>query len=1048
MNYSAFPFVGNISHTLRRAAVGWLRLVLLLTCVLPLNPAHALDLHQSVSQYGHATWRTEDGALPGVPHAIAQTTDGYLWIGTEAGLMRFDGVRFVHWQSSAGEHLCDCNIMSLLGTHDGALWIGTGRSLYRLKDGILKKYPVRWQINDIVEDQDGAVWIGMSRFNDLTITPLCHVADSATACYGKKDGIPVGKEGIETLVQDGSGGLWLGSVHGVLHWTPSATSTYFPSILDNASGATGVLALDRQSDGSVLVGMGQGGKHLGLQKLSDGAWTDFPIPGGNGADWEISAIRNDHSGGLWIGTVKDGIYHVHNQRVDHYSQRDGLTSNSVEAMFEDHEGNIWIASSLGLDRFRDLPVNSLSSLQGLSGDHATSVLSTQEGGIWVANGRSLDYLKDDKRIFSLTEKDLHGKQLTAIFVDHTGRLWYGVDTNLAIWESGHSHFVSKPDGSPIGVVVAIVEDGENNIWAVVTGQPQTLLRIQDLKVTESVAIPYGAFGSAVAADAREGVWIGSVFGVLQRYSAKKFATVATRKEPSTFGTILMEPDGSLWAGSAKGLVRWQNNSMQVMDMRNGLPCDRILSVIKDNAGMLWLHATCGLISISASELKKWQEHPDAPVAFHVFDLFEGYLAGESPFSPTATKAPDGRLWFVNDKILQSIDPTHLPENRLAPPVHIEAMRADRKTYPMTDGLQLPALTKDIEFDYTALSYVVPQKVRFQYLLEGQDSTWQEPGTRRQAFYNDLRPGNYRFRVIASNNDGVWNETGAGLSFKIAPAYYQTTWFYLLVACAVGVILYIAYQIRVRQIAAALTVRFDERTAERSRLAAELHDTLLQSIQATKLIADNARHSGTQEPAELEQTIVNISDWLAQATTEARAALNDLRLSTTEKNDLAKAFQRTAESVGVTTAMKFILSVQGTPRDLHPIVRDEIYRIGGEAIRNAYRHSQATELEVTLIYDQGLTIRIADNGIGMEGGVDGAGKPGHFGLLGMQERACRIHAKLTMTSRLNSGTEVSLLVPGKVVFQEENHDRWHRLLAGLNRLFSRKRRAKDQGKEER
>lgn len=1045
MNQFAHPKTCGTAASFSQITGSYLLLILLVLAFLAASPVYALDPGRSVSQYGHTIWRTADGELPGAPHAITQTTDGYLWIGTEVGVVRFDGVRFVPLPTPSGDTLCDCGITSLLGTRDGSLWIGTEVSVYRLKNGVLKRFPFRARVGEMLEDRDGAVWAAMSRVADPKDGILCRADDAAMRCYGEKDGIPVGITGLTTIADDGSGGLWLGAPHGVLHWIQGTVSTHFPTVLANAENMTAVQALNRRSDGSVLVGIGQGGNHLGLQQLAGNDWTNFQVPGANPSAWAVTTIQTDRAGGIWIGTVEDGIYHVHQQSADHYTQRNGLASNNIESFFEDREGNIWVASSLGIDRFRESPIVTFSALEGLSSDSVSAVFPTRDGGIWIGNNYALDYLKDDKKVFSLTGKDLMGTQTTALLVDHQDRLWYGIDTSLMVRENGRSQAVTRPDGKPLGVVISIVEDGEKNIWAVTTGRPQMLFRIQGAKVIESVPIPKGIRGCAMTADVHQGVWLGSALGDLQHYTGGKMSTVAKNELIGGFNGILAEPDGSMWGTSWRGLVRWQDNTMRVMDRHNGLPCDVLYSVVKDNAETLWLNAKCGLISISAAELKKWWEVPTAPVAFHLFGVFDGFLAGVTPFSPIVGKGPDGRLWFANDTSLQLIDPAHLPQNRLAPPVHIEAIVADRKSYTVADGLQLPALTKDIQFDYTAPSFVVPQKVRFRYMLEGHDTDWQEPGARRQAFYNDLRPSNYRFRVIASNNDGLWNESGASFSFSIAPAYYQTTWFHFLVVVASAIVLYVVYQIRVRQIAAGLTARFDERTAERTRLAAELHDTILQSIQATKMIADNARHGGSQEPTELSKTIVNISDWLAQATAEARAALNDLRLSTTEKNDLAKAFQRAAESTGVTNTMKFVLSVQGTPRDLHPIVRDEIYRIGGEAIRNAYRHSEATVLEFMLIYDQGLTIRVIDNGKGMDADVAGAGKPGHFGLLGMQERACRIHARLDITSRANSGTEVTLVVPGKVVFAEENGNKWQYFLNKLAGRFLHKRPAKDDGK---
>jgi len=1012
------------------------RLVLLgmlLLSLLPARSARALDPNRSVSQYAHTTWRIADGELPGIPHAIAQTTDGYLWIGTEGGLVRFDGARFVPWMAPAGDALCECAILSLLGARDGSLWIGTPKSLFRVKNGVSKKYPFRAQINQIVEGSDGSVWIAQTRVPGPNSPPLCRITEAASTCFGAEDGLPLKRDGLAAIADDGAGGMWLGTVHGVYHWTPAQTSPYLPPALATASGATGVLAVLRQTDGSILVGIGQSGEHRGLQRLQDGVWSDFRPHDASGTAWAVSALHTDRSGGLWIATVRDGIYHVQKNAVDHFSQRDGLASESPDILFEDRERNIWVASPQGIDRFRDLPVVSFAAQQGLSGDHVSSVAATRDGGIWVANGNTLDFLKDDKRQYSITEKDLLGKQITALLIDQRDRLWYGVDVNLVVRDEGRSRLVSRPDGSALGVVISIVQDAEQNIWAVTTGSPQTLHKIRGAQVLESLPIPQPAKGRAIKADVREGVWIGGVRGNLQHYTRGKMTVVASAGTDNGIGGMWTEPDGSLWAASSRGIVRWKDNVLRIMDSSNGLPCNRADSLTRDNAGTLWVYASCGVISISATELNAWWNKPDTPVKFRLFGVLEGYVAGSSPFSPEVAQSTDGRLWFANDRTLQVIDPRHLPDNPVAPPVHIEAIIADRQRHAPTDGLKLPALTKDVQIDYVALSYALPQKVKFRYKLEGHDTAWQEPGNRRQAFYNDLRPGSYRFNVMACNNDGVWNETGAAFNFSITPAYYQTTWFRALAAVLIVMFFYLAYRIRVRQIAAALTARFDERTAERTRLAAELHDTILQSIQATKLIADHARHgSATQKPGELNEAIVSISNWLAKATTEARAALNDLRSSTLEMNDLAQAFQCSAESLGIPAGMRFTVSVEGRSRDLHPIVREEIYRIGNEAISNGLRHSGGDTLKVALIYSHKLAVRVTDNGKGIAPVIASGGRPGHFGLLGMQERACRINAKLTIGSGPNGGTVVELVVPGKMAYAEQRYGLLRRLAARIAR----------------
>jgi signal transduction histidine kinase len=307
-------------------------------------------------------------------------------------------------------------------------------------------------------------------------------------------------------------------------------------------------------------------------------------------------------------------------------------------------------------------------------------------------------------------------------------------------------------------------------------------------------------------------------------------------------------------------------------------------------------------------------------------------------------------------------------------------------------------------------------VRFRYKLENHDVAWQEPGTRRQAFYNDLRPGNYRFHVIACNNDGVWNNAGAILDFSIAPAWYQTNWFRVLCVVSGFLIVAVLYRLRVRQIARSIGVRFDERLAERTRMARDLHDTFLQTIQGSKLVADDALDD-PGDPVRMGRAMEKLSKWLGQATQEGRAALNSLRTSTTEANDLAQALQRATEDFPLPSSMAVTFTVVGDAKRMHPIVRDEIYRIGYEAIRNACVHSSASQLEVELTYGQDLALRVSDNGVGTDSEVADLGKDGHFGLQGMRERAVRVGGRFTLVSSPSSGTEIKLIVPGGIVFQK-------------------------------
>jgi signal transduction histidine kinase len=339
------------------------------------------------------------------------------------------------------------------------------------------------------------------------------------------------------------------------------------------------------------------------------------------------------------------------------------------------------------------------------------------------------------------------------------------------------------------------------------------------------------------------------------------------------------------------------------------------------------------------------------------------------------------------------------------------------------------MVRDLQIDYTALSFVAPEKVRFRFQLEGHDPGWQEAGTRRQAFYTNLPPGNYRFRVLACNNDGVWNESGAALSFAIAPAWYQTRSFLLLSGGVLLLLLWGLYQLRIRQLAAAMGARLDERLGERTRLARELHDTLLQTIQASKMVADDALDESAG-PERMRHALKLLSTWLAQAVGEGREALNALRNSTTQRNDLGQGLQRATEDAAIRGAMQVEFFVHGEAREMHPIVRDEVYRIGYEAIRNAGAHSKGSRLEVELSYAQDLSLRVSDNGRGID---PNASTKGRFGLVGMRERAERIGGRLTLSSS-PGGTEVTLIVPGRLIFRgSDEKGAWGWLTSRLRRL---------------
>jgi len=990
--------------------------VCLLLCFFAVSSVWAVDPSLHISQYGHTAWRIQDGVFSGMPNAISQTTDGYVWIGTDSGLVRFDGVRFVPWTPPDGKRLPSSDVTSLLGARDGSLWIGMEGGLSHWDNRDLTTYLIEpTRINSIIEDHNGTVWFVRSRLSDAADGGLCRVIGTIVRCYGKSDGLS-GSDGAVSLVEDSVGSLWIGSDTAVVRWKPGSSSTFNLGELKSRQGINGAKSLAVTPDDSIWVGIDLAGRGLGLQQIVHGIRKPFVIPELDGSTLQVFGLFLDHENALWIGTQNQGIYRVRGRKVDHFHSADGLSSDSVNRFYEDREGNLWVSTTKGIDCFRDVRVATFSSREGLTTPEVDSVLATHDGTVWIGGDEALDAIHADVVFSVQAGKGLPGNQVTSLLEDHAGQLWVGIERTMSIYKNGSFRRIDKPDGKPIGLVVGMTEDLDHNVWVETTGPPRTLIRIHDLKVQQEFPVPQMPAARKVAADPKGGIWLGLMNGDLARYRHGKTEIFAFKHgDDSRVNQLIVSSDGSVLGATPLGVVGWKEGKQQTLTVRNGLPCDVVHALIEDSHRALWLYTQCGLVEIAGTELQRWWGQPDITLQLRSFDAFDGVQPGHAPFGG-ASRSPDGRLWFANGVVLQMIDPDQLAGNAIPPPVHIEGLVADRRNYPVGKDLRLPPLTRDLEIDYTALSFVVPQKVRFRYRLEGRDAAWQEPGTRRQAFYSDLRPGRYRFQVIACNNDGIWNEAGASLDFSVAPAWYQTNWFRALCLVSGGFIVCVVYRLRVRQISRAIGARFDERLAERTRMARDLHDTFLQTIQGSKLVADHALKPSI-DPAQMRGAMEQLSVWLGRATQEGRAALNSLRAATTQSNDLADALRRVTKDDLIPSSMAVTFSVVGDAREMHPIVRDEIYRIGYEAIRNACTHSGASQLEVELRYARGLVLRVSDNGTGIDPDIADRGKDGHFGLQGMRERAARIGGSLTLGSSSNSGTEIKLVVPGDIVFRK-------------------------------
>ena len=986
--------------------------------------ASALDPHRMVSQYAHTVWRTQDG-FPHGPEELTQTDDGYIWIATGPGLLRFDGVTMALVPTQKSFPTKE-GVNRLLSSSDGSLWMATYRGLNRLdKDGEGFSFPIkRGSVESILEDHAGTIWITRNHLGGVE-GALCRIVGDDLKCYGKdkSDGNPA--QFGAAVAEDSSGDIWF-ACQMLCRWNGSSISHYMEEQMDHPSG-DGVVAVAAGTAGSVWIALDGVGPGLGVRYYSNGSFLSYVVPGFDGATIRAVALFADRNQTLWVGTESQGLYHIHDGHADHYGAAQGLTGDEVHSIYEDKEGNLWVTTDRGVDLFRDIPIVSYSSTEGLSGSDLRAVIARNDNSLWVALRGALAIIRGDS-VSLTTVADGHPIQdVSALIEDHLGQVWLGIDRTVMVYQMGRFSEI-KGQGArpldPIGKVVSFTEDIDGNIWAMARDQPKRLdhlLRIRDHRVQEDIPIaslvPRAHF---LGADPAGGIWIGTRDGKLAHY-LNGVANIVSNGRSGTplvlVYSLSVDSAGVVWGATSQGLYRWDHGKLSVMDAHNGLPCSEVTAALIDRSESLWLEGSCGYERISAADLAHWTASPEAQVTVTTVGTLDGADPGWNAdrIQPNAAISPDGRLWFVGLKSLQMIDPGRSYKNPMPPPVHVEGLVADGKSYSPSSPITLPPLTRDLHIDYAALSFVMPQKMGFRYILEGRDKDWEDPGLRRQAFYSDLRPGSYRFRVIASNNDGVWNETGATLDFKVAAAWYQTIWFRSLCFIVVVLLLWAIYRLRVRQIAGTMKARFDERLAERTRIARDLHDTFLQTIQGSKLVADDALSTTTDLP-HMRQAVEKLSAWLGRATEEGRAVLNSLRTSTTEVNGLAEALRRALEECQIHSSMEVSLHVWGKIQEMHPIVRDEVYRIGYEAIRNACVHSQATQLRVELSYAQDLSLRICDNGVGIDPDIVNRGKQGHFGLQSMRERAARIMGKFSIESTAGFGTAITLTVPGGIIYR--------------------------------
>ncbi len=864
----------------------------------------ALDPTKALIAYGRQTWRTDSGLPQNTIHAILQNHEGYLWLATEGGLVRFDGLQFVVFDSQNTPQIRSNNIRALAEDPEGNLWIATADGLTRFNGSDFKSFTTQAGLpsNNVLaldKDQTGVIRITTSEGIVQNRGDRFQPAPSASTA-------PVNKA-VLCQYKDSHATLWIGT-------------------------------------------------DTGLSRVQNGRTDRFP-PGDPLATESILSIFEDREGDLWIGTDSDGVTVLRNPKFTSYTVKDGLPSDLVRCVFEDRQARLWVGTDSGLARFESGRFSALG-----------------------ANGLSSNV------ILSLAD-------------DAYGNLLAGTPDGLNVVGNGGVKIVTSADGLPDDFVRSIYRDADDSLWI---GTRRGLSHLQSgtfTTYTQRDGLGSDLVG-AITRDRQGNLWVGTFRG-LSRFSQGKFVTILDKQ---VITALWPDENGVLWIGTQSGgLNRFDHGALFHYPESTGLP-DVIYSISEDRQQRLWLTSKTGLFRVGLDELNAMSPNRSVDISVARFTASDGLPVSESSDAghPSAWQTRDGALWFAMSKGLASTQPSSFASNGVPLPVVIESVSVD-------DQALSPTLAKDIApgysrlaFEYAGLSFASPHSVRFKYKLEGFDNNWIDAGTRRVAYYTNIPPGSYRFRVLARTNDQAWNQSGATFSFRLRPHFYQTYWFDLLVAL---VLLFLAWQIyrwRVSQV----TARYDAVLAERNRIAREIHDTLAQGFVALSLQLEliSRALSNSKETAQelLRQAQSSVQTGLA----EARRSIWELRSQNLENDDLSSKLSKVAAEVNSKTSIKAQFQVFGTRRQLPSRVEYELLKIGQEAVANVVRHAEAKHVNIDLSYEpKRLILAIKDDGRGFTDAWSDSGPNGHFGLKGMRERAEQIRAQLRVESTPGQGAQI-------------------------------------------
>lgn len=974
----------------------------------------ALEPTTALANFGRQTWVMENRLPQNTVQALLHTRDGFVWLGTEVGLVRFDGNSFAVFDKNSTPALPGSDVRCLFETSDGSLWIGTSDGLARWKDRTVTAFSaasglpgngIRSLSADIsgrlvVVTDAGAARPNGDRFEAIAGLPAGPALTEITS-HGNIDF--EGFAPLSTASPNGDGSeFWRRAAQraGIPRESLEFRALLKPGEVAVANKSTLVLERDGRLIAKLVVGKELPGSRIqllladregslwigtnsGLARMEDGKLQRLPVTDPL-ASASVLALMEDPEGNLWVGTESDGLHILREQRFRGMGAREGLSTDATTAVVEDGAGTLWVGTSGGgLNRVSGSGPGSIKSFSvrdGLLSDVILSLAAAPNGDLWVGTPDGLNRIRKN-HVDAYTSSDgLADDFIRSLLADADGSLWIGTRRGLTHW--------SNPASGPTGT------GGRMETFTQASGLGSDLV-------------------GAMARDSAGDLWVATFAGLSRLHGGKITNFTMTDGLSSNVVTALLpRPNGSMLIGTQDhGWNLWDGSHFTAANGNStakgpGIAQTSIHAILDDGIGHLWFATGNGIARCDCSSSTSGMASGDC-THWIEFGASDGLRSRETATNshPSAWRAHDGRLWFATPKGLVEVDPAHFPVNTIPPPVALERFTVDDIPMPLgSPSLRIEAGHVHFEFDYAGLSFATPQKVHYRFMLEGFDKGWTEAGTRRTAYYTAIPPGKYTFRVQAANNDGVWNNAGAALYFELRPHFYQTYWFYgLLLALAGGLVAWLL-RLRLRRAEG----EFKAVLGERGRIAREIHDTLAQgyvgiSVQL-EVLAELLRQNKTEAAAKhLDLTRGHVREGLA----DARQSIWALRSQDADETTLPVKIRRLVETEdGHGMEVKF--SIFGAYRPLPPGTEREIQRVAQEAIHNVKKHASAKHLNVQLEYGSAqIALEVRDDGRGFEMAGNIESPAGHYGLTGMRERAAAIGGRLEVTSEPGTGTVVRL-----------------------------------------